>query len=77
MSDEPKKQTRAWVPWSIAIGLFLLGLLMLLFGREGARSDRPDFYGSIDGVGFLLSPFVMLAGLLRFAILCVRAVSRR
>jgi hypothetical protein len=40
MSDEPKRRSWAWATWSNAIGLFLLGLLMLLFARECARSDR-------------------------------------
>jgi hypothetical protein len=62
-----------WVPLAIGIGLLMLSLLMFLVGREGAASDRPKFYESIDGMGFFLCPYVAFAGLLWLAILCLRS----
>ncbi|HUE17221.1 MAG TPA: hypothetical protein VMR25_23925 [Planctomycetaceae bacterium] len=72
MGDE-RKRLRAWIPLAIGIGLLLLSVVMFLVGRKGAASDRRDFYGSIDGIGFLLSPCVAFAGLIWLAILCLRS----
>ena len=70
MREQPKR-SRRWWPWAIGIGLVLLGIVMFLIGRHGAMSDRPDFYGSPDGIVFLLAPLVVIAGLSWLAIVAL------
>jgi hypothetical protein len=74
---EEQKRSRTWWPWAVGIGLLLLGISMFFVGRKGAMSDRPNFYVSLDGIVFALSPLVVLAATSWLAILVLLSGRRR
>jgi hypothetical protein len=70
LSDD-SKSSRTWV--ACAIGLLVLGVSLFLVGRPGAMNDRPDFYISLDGMGYALSPLAVMAGMSWLAIIVLRS----
>jgi uncharacterized membrane-anchored protein len=69
MSDEPKKRSRRWIWFLVAIGLLPLSFLMWVNGL-GASFDRNP--NPISITLLILSPAVAIAGVVWLLVLVVR-----